>query len=385
MTNVSIRPTGAASDKFAAFRFFAGNLSKLFTIGWPARGSKISIPLKTITVPYLARLLRILGQSERAFRWSGKPGKGEHMLGLHRNLLAGAAGLALIVGGMSGAMAGPLVIAPSAPNNGQGAVSSTAVAPFDTSGGQFNFGSDLVVQSLPGVGGTVGSTEYGSLYFTGLGVDNSVSGLGTGYDLLATFKITGDGTWTGTEYSLSSNIVIAMTLYGVPGGTLPPGTLGTPNAGAGNFGITIPAGSKTLGTLSFEPALGDQANAIDNLAGKGTTNLSAELLPDLNSDFTGPNGFFNNVLGNGMALNLDTSDSSTLPETAVTHVASGTDGCTNASGCDEFLSQYQTLTSGPNGSANFAVPEPGSLILLGSMLLGFGVEARRRRNRKTEA
>lgn len=298
------------------------------------------------------------------------------MLGLHRNLLAGAAGLALTVGGISGAIADPLILAPNAMNNGGGQITATPISPFSTVGGLFNFGSDLVIQSTLGASA---STEVGSLYFTGLDVSPAVSGLGVDYNLIATYTITGDGSWAGNVYSLTSNVDVDITLYAVPNGTLPI-TTGTPNVGTSTYGLST-VGAIELGSLSLDPSITDSATATNGLNGTGTTGLNILLSPDLLPAFTGSNGFFQNVVGSGLNLSLTTSDSSQTDETVVSSLAAGQDGCTNAAGCTDFQSNYQTQFAGPNGSIGFDVPEPGSLALLGSALLAFGaIRLRRNRN-----
>lgn len=293
------------------------------------------------------------------------------MNSIRKHLLATAAGVVLATGGISAAFAAPLIANPSNTNNGVGALDSS-VGAFTADSSQMNFSADLIIQSQPAAGGPVASSEYGSFLFTDFKLGNTVqtSGLGT-YNIYGTFLIQGTGSWSGPLYSLSSLTDALITLYAEPtGGTTP--TQVTPSQG--NPGIEGHAGDLDLGTFSF----GNVGLAEALFAGAGSfTVFDSALVPNLNSDFTGADGFFQNVIGNGLNLTINSSDSSTGTDVTASIVANGTDGCTQSGGCTDFLTNW----TGANGSITYDVPEPASLALLGGGLLGLGV-LRRRKSRK---
>lgn len=192
------------------------------------------------------------------------------------------------------------------------------------------------------------------------GAHVSSGGLGTNYSLYYAFTATGTFYYNGkpgfnpsaSTASPDSAIFTALTysLVGTNGTTS--FSFGTNTA---NPTITAATGT-TLATGSLSPSGGSTGSV-----GNGTP--SAQVLATFNP-LSSESGFFVTPPATGyVGLNLDSSFTNT---TSVVSIAD--------SGGDYYLQ-----VNGGGGNANFAVPEPASVALLGTSILGLGLVARRKK------
>ena len=275
------------------------------------------------------------------------------------------------------ALADPILVTldPTQPNTGCapancGQIDSMASSISQTTTLSFDFYSNLNIAAPTG---STTFSESALLVFTSL--NNSASSSpgganlpGARYLVYGVLNMTGTGTWlVPGNFSVTGLSTFAFNLFAQPNtGTQPTFASGGPP--------TLTPGSKDFQIATVTPSPGGSfAGFALTSGGTGTTFLSADLLINPLTGFQGPTGFFNDPVP--FNLVLSTSSSSNTGNTKVT-------GGTNfvVGSCSQYVAS--TGCSFGNGTAEFlSIPEPGSMAILGSGLLGLGFFARRRARR----
>ncbi len=162
--------------------------------------------------------------------------------------------------------------------------------------------------------------------------------------------------------------------------------------------ITQPGSTSTITAIGFDlPPLGNaSASGLNGFTGMQAPSLSANFVFSDADLGTVPHGFNSAVLdfafitGNSGNFNSGQVDEGLLPGESASFTVSGAafTGFTESQICNAIFVRFQNVPlTAPRGEGSdvgvsTAVPEPSTILLLGSALLGFGGYARNRLKRK---
>lgn len=243
-----------------------------------------------------------------------------------------------------------------AATNGAQALALSADPTFQAVGFQSNLSSSLVINGNTGV---QTFNETGTIDITSF-IDASnvtvASGVGTNYHILGNFVISGNGAWSGSQYTANpAGLSFIVNLIGDPG------ALGGP---------TVNLGSATLvpgPALAFAIAFGGVAN---NQSGFAFTSLTANLGFTPGPGTNGAGGFFVNP--NPLNLLLSIGNAGGNPQNTGYKVSS--------TGVVTFTNPIPGTNQGTaNVTFVQAVPEPAALSLVGVALLGAAYASKRKK------
>jgi len=217
----------------------------------------------------------------------------------------------------------------------------------------------------------VGDLQIGAFTLNGVSI-GSTAGLNTGWEMTGRWdNLKGYISGAAAGVDVNGNAFTSMTIKYTSGtASLYAGlaSTGTKNA---NFGAGIGAGDDVASTFTDGMKIAD----IQLFAGNGSlTNFINPAIRDTGSTFTTwrildvPTGVWFDALGNDLEALLEANGYVDVNTIIAANITITTDPITGGT---------QILTRN-TGDANYGVPEPSTIILLGAGLFGLGLYARKR-------
>lgn len=264
---------------------------------------------------------------------------------------------ALIAGAMlasSAVSAATLVTLNPQADNGLGAngVISAGNAAFQAVGFQSNLSSVLTINGNSGV---QSYSETGTITITSFqdALNNTVlSGVSSNYQIIGNFTLTGQGAWTGSQFTAiagSNSLTLNLQAISATAQTINLGTASLTNAPSLAFAIAF-------GSV----AAGQSGTALTSLTA-GLNFTPAPGTEGVNGFFQAPTPFqINLAVGNAGGNPVNTGYS------------------VDAGGVVTFITPIPGANQGTANVTFVAVPEPGALALVGIALAGLGLAKRRK-------